>query len=70
MDILIFVISFICFLASLFVGLDARIQVKKEEEVLERIVCQVEEYTEAVKRLEALKQELGYSQKNEQKVEK
>ena len=67
MDTLILVISFIFFMASLFVGLDARIQVKKEEEVLERIVCQVEEYTEAVKRLEALKQELGYSQKNENK---
>ena len=47
--------------------LDARIQVKKEEEVLERIVRQVEEYTEAVKRLEDLKEELGYSQKDETK---
>ena len=59
---LILVVSFIFFFASLFVSLDARIQVKKEEELLQEIISQKQEYEDVVKRYEKLKQELGYSQ--------
>ena len=59
---LILVVSFIFFFASLLVSLDARIQVKKEEELLQEIISQKQEYEDVVKRYEKLKQELGYSQ--------
>ena len=62
MEELILVVSFIFFFASLFVSLDARIQVKKEEELLQEIISQKQEYEDVVKRYEKLKQELGYSQ--------
>ena len=62
MEELILVVSFIFFFASLFVSLDARIQVKKEEELLQEIILQKQEYEDVVKRYEKLKQELGYSQ--------
>ena len=64
MEELILVVSFIFFFVSIFVSLDAKIMVKQEKEFLEQITYQIEEYKEAVKRLEELKQELGYSQKN------
>ena len=41
--------------------------VKREKEFLEQITYQTKEYKEIVKRLEELKQELGYSQQNENK---
>lgn len=63
----ILIISFIVFVAILFVSLDARIMVKQEKEFLERITYQTEEYKALVKRLEDLKEELGYSQKDENK---
>ena len=67
MNVEILIISFIVFVASLFVSLDARIMVKQEKEFLERITYQTEEYKALVKRLEDLKEELGYSQKDETK---
>lgn len=67
MNIAILIISFIIFVAILFVSLDARIMVKQEKEFLERITYQTEEYKDAVKRLEELQKELGYSQKSKEK---
>lgn len=67
MNAALLIIIFIVFIAILFVSLDARIMVKQEKEFLERITYQTEEYKALVKRLEDLKEELGYSQKDESK---
>ena len=63
MELLIIIILSIILPTSIYTHLGKK-QLEQERKFLERITYQTEEYKAAVKRLEELQKELGYSQKS------
>lgn len=66
MELLIIIILAIILLASIYTHFDLKERLEQERKFLERITRQTEEYKAAVKRLEELQKELGYSQKSKE----